>query len=201
MAKTTRVYNAVDTSRFLLPQGLNRGGVISVGVINQSNLSRKGWSLFWKLAGRMPTLSFIAIGKAVDKEARELVTHRPSNLTWLGELSDDALVRQYQQAAVYFQGSAHEAFSLALAESMSCGCIPVVSRNGALPEVAGDVGCYLDDLSVESAVKAITEALQAPQERRTAARQRIVEHFDYERRREALCGLVRETIARSHRGR
>jgi len=115
----------------------------------------------------------------------------------LGELSSDELVRQYQQAAVYFQGSIHEAFSLALAESMACGCIPVVSRKGALPEVAGEVGYYLDDLSVESAVRAVNEALSAPEERRAAARQRIVDHFDLERRREALCHLVRETIEQS----
>jgi len=199
--KTKRISNAVDTNYFQSGAENNRQGVLCVGVINRTTLRVKGWRLFWEAASSLPKVPFVAVGPAVDNAGRDLVSRRPPNLLWLGALYGEELVRQYQTASVYFQGSMHESFSLALAESMACGCIPVVSRNGALPEVAGDVGYYLDDLSLESAVKAITEALQAPQERRMAARQRIVEHFDYERRREALCGLVRETVARSHRGR
>ena len=199
--KTTRISNAVDTRCFRPSAEGSRQGVLSVGIINHTTVKVKGWRLFWETAARLPDVPFIAVGQAVDREGRDLVSRRPPNLLWLGGRYGEDLVRQYQTASVYFQGSMYESFSLALAESMSCGCVPVVSRNGALPEVAGDVGYYLDDLSVESAVKAINEALQTPHERRTAARQRIVEHFDYERRREALCGLVRGTIARSHRGR
>jgi glycosyltransferase involved in cell wall biosynthesis len=195
MPKTTRISNAVDTRSFRPGAEGNRQGVLSVGIINHTTVKVKGWRLFWETAARLPDVPFIAVGPAVDREGRDLVSRHPPNLLWLGGRYGENLVQQYQAAAVYFQGSVHESFSLALAESMSCGCIPVVSRNGALPEVAGDIGYYLEELSVEAAVTAIIEALKASPEKRVAARQRIVAHFDYQRRCEALCRLVRETIA------
>jgi glycosyltransferase involved in cell wall biosynthesis len=196
-SKTKRIVNAVDTSRFhILAEG-DRRGVLCVGIINHTTLDVKGWRLFWETAARLPGVPFVAVGSATDRQGADFVSKRPPNLLWLGALYGTDLVHAYQSASVYFQGSRHESFSLALAESMACGCIPVVSRNGALPEVAGEVGYYLDDLSVESAVRAINEALSAPEEKRAAARQRIVDCFDLERRREALCHLVRETIEQS----
>jgi glycosyltransferase involved in cell wall biosynthesis len=201
LGKMAQIYNAVDTTRFLPPESRGRDGVLCVGSISRMTLSLKGWRLFRETARRMPTIPFIAIGRAVDGQARDFVSELPPNLQWLGEKTGDDLLAQFQAASLYFQGSMHESFSLALAEAMACGCVPVVSRNGALPEVAGDVGYYLDDLTVESAVKAVSQALNAPEERRIAARQRMVEHFDYERRRLALCGLVQESIERSQRER
>ncbi|MBI5867709.1 MAG: glycosyltransferase family 4 protein [candidate division Zixibacteria bacterium] len=192
--KTTRISNAVSTQRFQVGTAPRRQGVLCVGVINRSTLIVKGWQLFREAAMRMPKEQFTAIGSVADRAGLEFVSKLPPNLTWLGAQYGDDLIRRYQAASVYFQGSVHESFSLALAESMACGCIPVVSRNGALPEVAGDAGYYLDDLTPESASKAITAALSASEDRRTFARQRIVENFDLERRRVALCDLVRQMV-------
>ncbi len=192
--KVRLIYNAVDTSVYRTQMTSQRHGVLSVGSIASGTLANKGWTLFWQTAAAMPDISFIAVGPVADQAGRDMVSHCLPNLSWLGELRGDDLLCQYQMASVYFQGSVHESFSLATAEAMSCGCIPVVSHNGALPEVVGDAGFYLDDLSVPSAVKAIREALNAPPEGRHTARQRIVDNFDVEQRRLALCALVHEVI-------
>ncbi len=194
IAKTTRISNAVSTQRFQIGTAQKRQGVLCVGVINRSTLIVKGWRLFREAALQMPNEQFTAIGVVADRAGLEFVSKLPPNLTWLGAQYGADLIRRYQAASVYFQGSVHESFSLALAESMACGCIPVVSRNGALPEVAGDAGYYLDGLTPASAIKAITSALSASEERRTLARQRIIDNFDLERRRVALCDLVRQML-------
>jgi glycosyltransferase involved in cell wall biosynthesis len=188
--KTRLLYNAVDTDRFVIDTARTRGGVLCVGAINNSTLVNKGWSLYWEVASAMPDVSFTAVGPATDGAGEKFVSQYPANLRYLGQLTGADLVTRYQEAALYWQGSRHESFSLSLAESMACGCIPVVSRRGALPEVAGDSGYYLDDFSVENAVATIRKALAAPDSARAAARKHIVDHFGIEHRRTELCAEV-----------
>ncbi len=189
------IYNAVNTSRFTFEEDSSRAGVLCVGIISASTIHLKGWKLFWETAAAMPNVPFIAVGPAADQAARDLVARRPPNLEWLGERRGPDLLKQFQTASVYFQGSRHESFSLSLAEGMACGCIPVVSRYGALPEVAGDVGFYLDDLTPAAASRAVEAALNAAPSHRIAARQRIVGNFDVEMRRRALLAVVEEALS------
>ncbi len=194
IAKTRTIFHAVDTSRFKLGEQTQRDGVLSVGIINSATIERKGWSLFWEVASRMPDVSFIAVGASTDETARQLIARAPSNLTWCGELSNEELVSQYQAASVYFQGSRHEGFGVAVAEAMACGCIPVVTRAGALPEVVGDSGFYLADFQADSAVTAIRAALEASDERRHSIRRRVVDLFGIEQRRHNLCTEIQSMI-------
>ncbi|MEW5874375.1 MAG: glycosyltransferase family 4 protein [Candidatus Zixiibacteriota bacterium] len=180
------IYNGVNTSDFNPGATGGRECVLCVGIIAAHTITTKGWDLYWQTAAAMPDVSFIAAGPALDDTARRFVGHRPANLTWLGPLHGPELVSAYQRASVCFQGSWHESFSLSVAEAMACGCIPVVTRVGALPEVAGDVGFYLADRTVPSAVSAIRAALAAPQECRSRARERVVSKFSAERRGELL---------------
>jgi len=189
------VYNGVETSRFSIDDSVMRQGVLSVGLMNESTLVKKGWKLFWETAAAMPDTPFVAVGPALDQAARDLVAQSPPNLQWLGGLFGEDLLRQFQQASVYFQGSRHESFSLSLAEGMACGCVPVITRFGALPEVAGELGFYCEDLTPQSAARAVKAALDAPPNHRILARQRIMDNFDVEIRRRALTAIVEETLS------
>jgi glycosyltransferase involved in cell wall biosynthesis len=180
------IYNGVNTSDFECDTTGARGGVLCVGIVAANTIATKGWDLFWATAAAMPDVPFVAVGPTLDDEARRFVSQHPANLTWLGPLHGHELTSVYQRASVYFQGSWHESFSLSVAEAMACGCIPVVTRVGALPEVAGDIGFYLADRTVPSAVAAIRAALAAPPEHRVRARERIDSNFSAERRGELL---------------
>lgn len=193
--KLCLVYNGVDTDRFSIDAAIPRGGVLSVGMIAATTIVKKGWKLFWETAAAMPDTPFTAVGPALDQTARDFVAQCPPNLKWLGELHGATLLRQFQAASVYFQGSRHESFSLSLAEGMACGCVPVVTRYGALPEVAGDLGFYCEALTSESAARAVNAALSAPPEHRVAARQRIIDNFDVEIRRQKLVTIIEETLS------
>jgi glycosyltransferase involved in cell wall biosynthesis len=95
------------------------------------------------------------------------------------------------QRAVYVQLSAYESFGMALAEAMQCGCVPVVTRRGALPEVVGDAGWYVPYGDPDAAARAIREALDAPAAASRAARRRIIDHFPLDKRQHALVDALR----------
>ena len=62
---------------------------------------------------------------------------------------------------MYCQLSYRESFGVALLEAMALGCIPVVTKNGALPEVVGDVGFYVEYGDVNKTADAISKALKS----------------------------------------
>ncbi|MEW5702861.1 MAG: glycosyltransferase family 4 protein [Candidatus Zixiibacteriota bacterium] len=200
------IKHAIDVARFRTDPANTRDRVICVGSLSRSTIRVKGWPLFWEVAARMPHVQFVAIGPARDRVGREFVASRPDNLDWRGELTGDDLLREFQSAAVYFQGSRHESFCVALAEAMACGCVPAVSRCGALPEVAGKEAFFFDPTSPEEAVHAVGQALAVPVASRAGFQQRVIDLFSLERRRselvEAMDALLQRTsqATAQHRG-
>jgi glycosyltransferase involved in cell wall biosynthesis len=104
------------------------------------------------------------------------------------------LVDAMASARVYTQLSAYESFGMAVAEAMLCGCAPVVSDRGALPEVVGDCGFIVPYGDVAATVQAIRAALEVGEEERKRYRQRIVENFSLESRRAQLLAALEECL-------
>jgi len=65
---------------------------------------------------------------------------RGMDATVLKDVPHKTLMEAFQHAKVYCQLSYTESFGISLVEAMACGCVPVVSDRGALPEVVGDTG-------------------------------------------------------------
>lgn len=83
-------------------------------------------------------------------------------VTFVGHVSDDELVRRYQQAAVFVYPSLYEGFGLPPLEAMSCG-VPVITSNvSSLPEVVGGAALLVDPLRVEAIRDALTTVLTKP---------------------------------------
>lgn len=116
----------------------------------------------------------------------------PGNVECTGYLDGQSLLEWYQRAKVYCQLSRYESFGVALAEAMSCCCVPVVTREGALPEVVGDTGFYVPYGDVKATASAIREALQSDKGR--LARQRVIEKFSVVEREKKLLGLIDATL-------
>lgn len=181
--RMTLVYNAVDTSRFTLAPNTPRSGILCVATLSAHSIKVKNLEKFRTITVAMPDTNFTLVGPAVDSEA-ELFTQRlPKNVKWMGQLLGDDLVRAYQSASVCVQISRHESFSVALAEAMACGCLPVVSAHGALPEVGGSVARVLPDLEVDTCVQVLRNALNAPDADRGRARELVVQRFSADIRR------------------
>lgn len=164
--------------------------VLSVGLIRQENLKRKGHEVFVRAAALVPEARFVLVGRCLDDTEEYLRSIAPPNLVVTGHLPQSELDALFQQASVYVQASAQESFGAALAEAMGAGCIPVVSRRGALPEVVGDQGIWIDENDPESLAQAVKRGLKATFGEREAAAKRVREAFPLSVRRAALLETV-----------
>lgn len=161
--------------------------VLTVGGVWHENLLRKGLLPFVQAARLLPNVQFVLAGKWYDDSVETLRAAAGSNVTLAGYVSDDTLTGYFQQASVYVQASQHEGFGLSVAEAMSAGCVPVVTRSGSLPEVVGDAGVYAASNDPADLAAAIRHALdQADSSQRQHARARILTQFPSVNRRKAV---------------
>jgi glycosyltransferase involved in cell wall biosynthesis len=169
--------------------------VVTVGIVDERNVERKGHRLFVEAAHELPDVRFVLAGRWDEVAAVEAIRAAASpNVELAGWLRDDELRALLSRASVYGQPSRHEGFGLAVAEAMLAGCIPVVTRSGALPEVVGDAGIVVDDRTPASFAAGVREALSSDDEARRRARDRVLTEFPLERRRRGLSRVVDELI-------
>lgn len=153
--------------------------VVTVSAINQVYYTRKGLDRFIEAAATLPEYRFVIIGKDHEDGTVSMIKElQIPNLELTGFITDEVLIKYLQQASIYCQLSRQEGFGVALAEAMACGCIPVVSRNGAIPEVAGSQAFYVEeeDSGRQIAQTISTASMATPQLRRSLA-QRIEDTF------------------------
>ncbi len=171
-----------------------RALVVTVGDVEYPNLQRKGLEPFVHAAAMLPDIQFAVIGEWLDRSIEKLRLNASPNVQFTGRVSDEDLARFYREATVYVQASSHEGFGLSLAEAMLAECVPVVTSNGALPEVVGDTGVYVDSVAPKPLSEAIRTALSLPPEYGKRARLRILQEFTLEKRKRMLCDLIDSVI-------
>ncbi len=186
------VYLGVDLDKFR-PHGTKEDIVVTVGHVTQENFTRKGLETFVRAAGHLPEVKFVLVGRHHGHDGAVLRAISTPNVQFAGWLEEDQLCDLLARAKVYVQASYNEGFGLAVAEAMASGCVPVVTRMGALPEVAGETGVYVPYGDAESTAEAIREALSSP-DRGSRARERISEQFSLASRRERLLPLLESQL-------
>jgi len=111
------------------------------------------------------------------------------NLELPGYAVGDDMVRLLNRSKHYLQLSYRESFGVAVVEAMACGCVPIVTDRGALPEVVGDAGFVVPfgdwDKVIELARKPYDPATGEK------ARRRALD-FDVGKREEAIVRSLRE---------
>lgn len=193
-AKLFAIPHGFDAER-ITPGGVPKERrVLTVSIVSAAYVPYKGLETFVQAAAMFPEVPFVHAGPDIGDGAFErLRAIAPPNVRFLGFLDPDRLRHEMQRAGVYAQLSAHEGFGMAMAEAMLCGATPVVTRVGAVPEVAGEVPRYVRYGDAADAARGIREALDAP--RSEAARERIVRCFPMSRRSTALLALVDDALA------
>jgi glycosyltransferase involved in cell wall biosynthesis len=188
-ARVAVVYHGVDP----VPPGPTGGReriALTVGNVWRENFLRKGLLPFVRAATHLSDVRFVHIGRWCDDGIDDLRREAGPNVEFLGPLPDAELHRWYGRASVYVQASLHEGFGLSVAEAMSAGCVPVVTRAGSLPEVVGETGVYSESQDPRDVADAVRRALGREGETRRAARDRVLAEFPMERRRAALNQLI-----------
>jgi len=186
------VYNGVDITKFK-PAIKKEDDLIITVAGRHPNIKLKGLDTFIKTARFLPEKKFVVIGLSKDL-VNNLEKVSTSNVTFAGFLLGRDLIQYYQKAKVYCQLSYRESFGMALAEAMACGCIPVVTNRGALPEVVGETGFYVPYGDPRATAEAIKEALKS--DKGKIARERIKSMFPLERRERDLIGIIEEIMGK-----
>jgi len=195
-------YLGIDTVQFHPKE--KEDLVVTIAQVSRENVLRKGLRTFVEAATEVPEARFVVVGKHVDEAVHELRTVGATNVGFPGELSDLDLRDTLGRARVYVQASFTEGFGVAVAESMASGCVPVVTRRGALPEVVGDTGLYFEYGDSHGLANAIRVGLRS--QVGALARGRVLERFTMARRlvtlRDAVLGVANASdfIQRGHRG-
>jgi len=185
------VYNGVDHNKFT-PQGQKENLVMTVGLVGKERLWLKGFDTFIEVARLLPGVKFLIVG-AGEESLAPLKKIAPDNVRFVGPVSQEELIEFYRRAKVYCQLSYRESFGMAVAESMLCGCNPVVTKAGALPEIVGEVGSYVSYGDPQATAIAVERALRM--DRGREARERITQFFSLQKREEKLVDCIKKLIA------
>jgi glycosyltransferase involved in cell wall biosynthesis len=109
---------------------------VATGTSNPARARVKGYDLIEQLAANHPDWTFTLAG---DPNYFSL----NQNVKILGKQSNTELLALYNSHQFYLQLSTSEGFPNALGEAMACGCIPIGSAVGAIPEIIGEAKLIL----------------------------------------------------------
>lgn len=154
------VYNGVDVK--LCQKPLKKENVF-LTVAKCDTFKRfkiKGIDTFIKIAPYFPDYKFYVIG--VSENIRKELHNIPDNVYLKPPLYLDELNAYHKKAKYYCQFSIVESFGLTVLESICFGAIPIISNNGALPEIYDGLGIKMEIGDIEKIVKKIKKNINIP---------------------------------------
>lgn len=187
------VYNGVLQDQF--PENINDERDALAITVSQGDTIveyiRKGLPRFISVARMCPSISFVIVGPtgAALEQAQKDSAGIPNITVVPGFVSlHETIIPMFQRATVYCQFSIEETFGMAVVEAMLCGCIPITTNGGALPEVTDRVGYRADS---DSELAALMERVLTTTSisDRQATRQFALQ-FSAENRREKLRSVM-----------
>ena len=125
-----------------------------------------------------------------------------SRVHFTGHVTDEQLVRLYNQAELVVSPSLYEGFGLPAAEAMSCGRPVIATTGGAFPEVIdhAETGWLVPPGDAEALADAIRMLMddQPLRERLgSAGRRAILERFNWRKAAEETLAVYEEVLGRS----
>jgi len=109
-------------------------------------------------AVHLDLVSKVQSGSRIDRMIKSLGLD--PYITIHSGISNEALVRLYQQAQICICPSLYEGFGLPAGEAMACKTAVVSTDGGALPEVVGDAGKIVPAANATALASAVVEVLE-----------------------------------------
>ena len=178
---------------------------LTVGHVASLDFERKGRA-FVEASRFLPTFSSTLAGAWVDGSVERLRELAGPNVTFTGGLPREE-PRRPLPARVRLRPGVPSTRASVWRSRRGClaGCIPVVTRAGALPEVVGDVGVQVETNDPETLAEGISRALDLEDDVRRRARARVLEEFPLDARARGLRpsrgGVLARSWERAARGR
>ncbi len=185
-SRTKKTYNLTVIS-WLEKNNVERKRILQLLDVVK-NLSDLGLSIHFDICGRKGN-GYELLAERVNKlNIGRLVTFH-------GNVTEERKIQILQNTDLYLAPTLYEGFGLAIAEAMSCECAVLTSSNGAITEVVGDAGIYVDPLSVEDMVKASYAILSDHKKRLLLgkiARKRILDSFHMDQKKQSIKRVLTE---------
>lgn len=197
------VHNCINTTTFNLSK-LERSYITSIFNLDENVMRIKRGEVLIKAIPAVlniyPDQKFIFIGKKGNAYERLQCLVKDlnidKNVNFIGSIDNTEVVKWLQQSKVYLQISDTETFGVSIAEAMSCGTPVVVSRRGAIPELVGDCGVFVDHNDPNAVAEGIIEILAKDEKEYNdignKARNRVIQYFSYEHRKKSIEKIISE---------
>ena len=164
---------------------------VAAGLDKPYRSKLKGIDLILQTAAHFPDAVFTIIG-CPDNYKLPVMS---SNIKTYSFVSNAELKDIYNKHEFYLQVSMSEGFPNAICEAMTCGCIPIGSNVGGIPDIIGDAGFILMKRDASQFRNLLAEAIRCDKKSFSAkARSRIMEKYPKDLRRGQLLNLVDKLI-------
>jgi glycosyltransferase involved in cell wall biosynthesis len=188
--KRTMIYNCVTLESPVETSTSKTDTILTVGLINnERTFYLKGIDTFIETARLLPGFRFEIVGINQSKLAHKL-GNLPLNITLYDKVKPQELAAFYLKAKIYCQLSRSESFGVSIAEAMTFGAFPIVTREGGMPEVVGSVGAVVEKnpQSVANVIK--DRLLKHDVDDENEIKMQIKKHFTQQQRAEAILHLI-----------
>ena len=195
--KISVIYNAIDRQLFkpqasdLKPQTSDRI-VLCVSSIDP----RKNFVRLIKACQSLIGAKLYIVGKYNRVFSQQMELDITSDhIHFLGRVSDQELVRLYNQAECFVFPSLYEGFGLPPLEAMACGCPVLVSDIPVEREVCGDAALYFNPFEPSEILCTITQYLDDADVIKEKMRQKGYENimrFSWEKSAKVLVKVIQE---------
>lgn len=178
-----------DPERWKMGTNRQRNSFITVaaGLENHYRAELKGVDLIVRAASELPDATFTIVGCPDNHSLGQL----PKNVVTMSFVSNEKLVELYGRHEFYIQVSMSEGFPNAISEAMLCGCIPIGSMVGGIPDIVGDTGFLLAYRDFNAFKDLVAQALSANKnELSLKARSRIMEKYPKDKREKELVAVI-----------
>ena len=195
--KISVVYNAIDRQLFKPLTSDIKHQTSAPFVLCVSSIDpRKNFARLIEACQGLTGANLYIVGKynRVFSQQMQLDT-TSDHIQFLGRVSDDELVRLYNQAACFVFPSLYEGFGLPPLEAMACGCPVLVSDIPVEREVCGDAAQYFNPLDSKNILHTITQYLNDADVIKEKMRQKGYENitrFSWEKSAQVLMKIVNE---------
>lgn len=124
------------------------------------DIAIKALNIIWKEEKELSTNSvFTVVGDGPEKESLQLLATRlkiDNRVNFVGALKGEGLVRCLNRHKFILVPSVwEEPFGNVALEGMGCGCIPIVSDGGGLPDAVGNAGLTFERGNVDALIEVI----------------------------------------------
>lgn len=180
-----------------LTHGITKPFILFVGTLQpRKNLER----LIEAFEHLEKDMQLVIVGKkgwlyeGIMQKARE--SWRKRDIVYLDYITTQHLSDLYANAICLVLPSLYEGFGMPVLEAMGFGCPVVVSQNSSLPEIAGDLGIYINPLDTQSIAQGLAKAIKLTQAERISVAEKSIkraQNFSWKRSAEIILAVFKET--------